>query len=808
MRSLLQDFRFGLRQWRRAPGFALVAIVTLALGIGANVTIFSATSALLLAQPPLHDAGRVVIVCGSNTRGWTTAPLTGQDWARLRGARAFSATAAATFSQSVNWLPEPGAVPHSVAARQVSASFFPTLGVTPVLGRNFPAAEAQPGGAHVALVSHAFWASQLHASPAVLGRTLLLNAGRYTIVGVLPARYFSVSFPAQIWTPLIVPPASLAPGPKAQRWLYVYGRLRPGVTLAAAQAEVQAIGDGIAKRDTAQKDWKLDAVTARQFRRRSANADTAISLLLGMVGFVLLIACANVASLLLARSEARRQEMALRAALGAGRGRVIRQLLAESVLLGAAGGALALVFGWVGIRLLQTGLTWNSFVRAMRLPIDGPVLLLTAGATVVAVVLFGMMPAWQMAHADPQAALKTAAAGAIGAGRGGLRRLLVGLEVALAVLLLVGMGLMVQATIVQFARPYGFPAQNATTLSVTLPKSAFAVPAGRALYFSQVAARVRALPGITGAGWTDNPPLDNYNSVTFSPGDRLRKTVRAFLFTTSPGYLPALGAPVLAGRNFRSTDNATAPRVALVNQTLAGHYFPAASPIGRFITVHLNSGLRNCRIVGVVGGVEDYVGQRHMHPQIYLPMAQAAGLSREMTLVVRAHPGAMPKPGALAQAIWSGAAGRSLQIGELTTFPALANANNGAPFLSQLMAVFAALALVLAAVGLYGVVAYWTSRRTREFALRLALGASRGQIGGLVARDTLRASAIGLAAGVVLAVAFLPRLLTAMFGYMEVTVVPIAAAVAVLIAIVAAIAALAPARRAMRADPAAALRYE
>lgn len=531
-----------------------------------------------------------------------------------------------------------------------------------------------------------------------------------------------------------------------------------------------------------------------------------MSLLLGMVGFVLLIACANVASLLLARSEARRQEMALRAALGAGRGRVIRQLLAESVLLGAAGGALALVFGWVGIHLLQTGLNWNSFVRAMRLPIDGPVLLLTAGATLVAVVLFGLMPAWQMAHADPRAALKTAAAGAIGAGRGGLRRLLVGLEVALAALLLVGMGLMVHATIAQFARPYGFPAQNATTLSVTLPKSAFAVPAGRAPYFSQVAARVRALPGITGAGWTSNPPLDNFTSVTFSPGDRLNKTVRAFLFTTSPGYLPALGAPVLAGRNFRSADNATAPRVALVNQTLAQHYFPAASPIGQFITVHLDSGPRTCRIVGVVGNVEDYVGQRHVHPQIYLPMAQAAGLSREMTLVVRAHPGAMPQPGALAQAIWSGAAGRSLQIGELTTFPALAN--NGDFFLCQLMAVFAVLALVLAAVGLYGVVAYWTSRRTREFALRLALGASRGQIGGLVARDTLRASAIGLAAGVILAVAFLPRLLTAMFGYMEFTVVPIAAAVAVLIAIVAAIAALAPARRAMRADPAAALRYD
>lgn len=221
MRTLLRDFRFGLRQWRRAPGFALVAIVTLALGIGANVTIFSVTSALLLAQPPMHDAGRVVIVCGSNTRGWSTAPLTGQDWARLRGARAFSATAAATFPQSVNWLPEPGAVPHTVAARQVSASFFPTLGVTPVLGRNFLTAEAQPGGAHVALVSHAFWASRLHASPAVLGRTLLLNAGRYTIVGVLPAKYFSLSFPAQIWTPLIVPPTALAPGLKAQRWLYV-----------------------------------------------------------------------------------------------------------------------------------------------------------------------------------------------------------------------------------------------------------------------------------------------------------------------------------------------------------------------------------------------------------------------------------------------------------------------------------------------------------------------------------------------------------------------------------------------------------
>ncbi len=803
MRALWQDLRFGLRQWRRAPGFAAVAVLTLALGIAANVAIFSIVNSIVLAQPPIARPQQVAIISGTNQHGWTQAPITGTDFAALRGSNVFAAIAATGGSETADWVRRGAA--QRILVRRVDAEFFPLLGVRPALGRWFTAQEAEPGGARVVILSHRFWMAHFAASRAVLGQTMQLGAHRYTIIGVMPASYGAggMSFPAQAWTPLALAPAQLASGPNAWRGLYVYGRLRPGKTLAAARAAVAAVGARRAKHDASAKGWRLVALSLRQSRRQFANSDSAMWFFMGTVAFVLLIACANIAGLLLARSETRRQEMALRAALGAGRGRVARQMLAESLLLGAAGGALGLLGGAWGIQLMRLGMNWNEFVRNIPLPIDGAVLAFTAAATLVSVLVFGLLPAWQMAGADPQSVLKAASAGAISADRGRLRRILIGAEILVAVVLLAGTAFIVQQTVDIFARPYGFPAQNTETVSVTLPPPAVTLPAGRAAYFAGIAARVGRLPGVTAAGWVQIPPLVHYDSHAVRHAGK--KATRAQIYTVSPGYLPALGAPLLSGRNFRRADTAHAPPVVLVNATMVRRYFGGKNPVGQFLTVHEGPGWTRRQIVGVVGDVEDYVGQMHHHLQVYLPLAQAP--VRGMTLLVRSRPGAMPPAAALDRAIWAGTAGRTVKIGEVTGFATLAE-QGGSRFMAELVTVFGPLALALAAVGLYGVIAYLAARRTREFALRMALGARRREIARLVARETARTAFWGLALGLAVA-ALMPRLLAALFGPLyPLPVAPVLVGIAVVIAAVAAVASLAPALRATHADPIAALRYE
>lgn len=810
MRSVWQDIRFGLRQWRRAPGFATVAVLTLALGIAANVTVFSLANGIFLAQPPIAHPHRVAIITGDDHAGFWGAELTGADMLALRGAKSFAGVAAAQAPEVMNWIRRGAG--KAAAVRRVGANFFPVLGVQPVLGRDFTRREAALGGRRAAILSHGFWVAKYASNPNILGRQIQLGAHGYTIVGVMPASFGAgvSNMAVEIWLPLALTPADLAPTANAPRDWYLYGRLRAGVTLAAANAELATVRGPRVQARRKGSHWTFSAMPLRRFRIMSALMPGGeMWLYAAGAAFVLLIACANIAGLLLARGEARRQEMAVRAALGAGRGRVTRQLLAENLMLGLAGGALGLLGSAWGLPLLRLALParWGA---AAAMPMDGTALGFTAGATLFAVLLFGLGPAWLMARADPQAHLQSGAAGGVGVVRARLRRILTAVQIALAVVLLAGAGFLVQQAVMMLSRPFGFSPRNAETVTVSLPRTKAAKAAAQVAYFAGIAAHVRALPGVLGAGWVGRPPLESGGQETGLRRDGKATVYAPIDFVVSPGYLAALGAPLLAGRDFRAGDDAKAPPVVMVNAAMVRHYFGGKNPVGRFVQVSWTSGWERRRVVGVVGDVEDDLGQLHSHFQIYLPMAQAmtgVQAGSRMVLLVRSHPGTMPSVAVLDGAIWAGALGRTVQVATPQSYVALAR-SGAFGVRTTLISVMGVLALLLAAVGLFGVVAYLAARRTREFAVRSSLGAQRSDIGRLVAGETARTVGWGMAAGMA-AAWFVPRLLGAVFyQFLPASPVPVLAGVGIAVVAVAALASLAPALRATRADPLEALRYE
>jgi putative ABC transport system permease protein len=802
-----QDIRLALRGLRTHPGVSLIILLVLALGIGANTAVFSVVDALALR--PL-DYPRPEQLVGLQN-GMMFA-----DYADVRAqSRSFQGLAAHRLDRMA--LHRDTGEPETINVIQGTAALFEVLAVPPALGRTFRAGEDQPGQAPVAVLSHGSWQRWFDGDPDVVGRKLRLDGGSYTVVGVMPPRFqFPLDEdPGDIWIPFLQWNNAMM---QSRQWrgfqvFRVVGRLAPGVAVGQAQAEL----DGIAAR-LAQLYPKGNAgkgqVLLRPYDEMVKRGRPALLLLLGAVAFVLIIACANVANLLLVRATARRREIAVRAALGAGRGRIVRQLLTESLVLALLGGGLGLLVAWWGVQALGA-LIPDDVPRPHQFTFDGRVLLYTTLAAVATAVLVGLAPALEASRTGLTGALRAGERGTTALGRGGVRSALLIAEVALALVLLVGAGLLVRSFARLAAVDPGFTSQGLLVARIKAPNNR-----DRGAFYRDLLDGLQSLPGAQNAAIAGQVPFSRwFGAWTFTLSDRTAPPVEAPWWTTarnvSWSYADTLKIPLKQGRLFNRTDDQPGPpRIAIINESFARRYWPGGSPLGHHIRAYDSYDLE---IVGVVSntlGTCGYSGcggpgagrlERSTEPELMMPMA---GNGSIWYLALRAGPGISPASLAtpLRQLI------RKLEptvaLSEVRTMDAAIDESLGHRRMTMLLlAVFAGLALVLAALGIYGVMSYSVGQRTREIGVRMALGAQAGEVRRMVVGQGLRLCLIGLGLGLLASVALTRVMASQLYGISPTDPATLAVLSAGLL-VVAALAALLPARQATRVDPMVALRAD
>jgi putative ABC transport system permease protein len=809
MGTLIQDLRYGLRGLRQNLAFTLVAVCSLALGIGANTAIFSLFNAVLLRPLPFREPERLAMVWEETPSIGATrdevAPANFVDWRAQN--RSFDEMAALSW-KSFNVTGD--GEPERVSGYSVTANLFQMIGARPAIGRAFLPEENRDGAPKVVMLSHGLWQRRYGGDPAVLGRGVLLDGERYTVVGVMPAGFQFLQSYIGMWVPL-----TLAPEETTQRsanYLTVVGRLKEGVTAEQAQSDIGAIAERIAKQyPDSSEGLRSSVVPLRE--QLSGKARRPLVVLLAAVGFVLLIACANVANLLLARAARRRREFAVRTALGASRGRVVRQLLTESVLLSALGGAAGLLLAAWGFEFLKK-LVPDTLTLTTSLGLSKTVFGYAAGVSVLTSVVFGLAPALQASRADVNEVLKQG--GRTGAGGGGrLRGALVITEVALALVLLVGAGLMMQ-TVSRLRGQYSMlrPEQLLTARTV-LPGNKYGEHARRAAFYDEVLARVRRLPGVVSAGYTTSVPLQwkgGANGFEMEGETPPGVTPNAIHRQVSAGYLETLGVPLREGRLIEERDDERAQFVLVVNETMARKFWPGQSAVGK----RVRFGPAGARpetlpwrtVVGVVADVRQIGMDAPAKAEMYLPHRQVKTFAffRPRDLVVRAAGDPLALVPALTREVravdpdqpLSNVATMEQQLGDET-------GSRGTGML--LLSAFAGLALLLAAVGIYGVLAYFVAQHVPEIGVRLALGARPRDILALVLKKGMGLALGGVAAGLAGSFA-LTRLMSGLLYGVTATDPVTFAGVALLLAGVALVACLVPARRATKVDPMIALRYE
>ena len=817
MGALVQDLRFAIRMLLKAPSFTVVAVLTLALGIAANTSIFSLVSGVLMRKPPVSDPDRVMmIVSTTRDKGWDANlqnPSSALDFVTWRdGNHVFENMAAIDPWKIFNLTGEGD--PEHVAGMRVSANYFDLLGISAALGRTFVPIEDQTGREQVVILSHELWKNRYQSDPKVFGKALKLDDQEYTIVGVMPETFKLWVFPARVWIPLVFSNDQLGPKGRQSRPFYVFGRLKPGVTQQEAQAEatilVRHLEPDSAK---AEKDWEAMVISLQEFQIQYARVRAALLLLMGTVGFVLLIVCANVAGLLLARAAARQHEMAVRAALGASRVRLIRQLLSEGFLIALLGGLVGGLFAWWGIKLLHVSLDFNDVVRTMEFGIDPPVLIFTLAVSLLTVVVFGLIPAFQASKPDCHENLKEGGrTGSSGKSASRVWRLLVIGQVASALVLLTGAGLMIGAFLQEVSVDPGFNPQQLQVASLSLPSSRYPNPSKQSAFFQQVLNLIQNLPGIRAVALTGSLPLAaEAGNVPFSlegqPPALPAKRPQARYYTVSSEYFRTMEIPLVEGRTFSDFDNAGAPPVVVVNRAFVQRFFPKGSALGHHIGIDTGSPgpVAWSEIVGVAGNVKDWVGQPGHDPQIYTSYLQSASVSAKLVVRSTLEPAVLAP--ALRQVVH--AVDKDQPLDNVMTMAKIIDDRGeaGDRLMGQLLGIFAGLALVLAVVGIYGIVAYNVTQRIHELGIRMALGAEQRDLLKLVLGEGSRLCAIGLIFGLGASL-LLPRLLASTFTEFYVQVTPVFLIVFVVVVIGSVLGTYVPARRASKVDPMVALRYE
>ncbi len=807
MATLLQDLRYALRMLVKSPGFAAVAILTLALGIGANTAIFSVLDAVVLRPLPFASPQQLVHLTGKFALG-DTAGISPPDYVDYRAAnRTFEQLAVLNYETSISNLSGHGK-PEQVSSSLASWNLFDALGVKPLLGRSFLPADEQTSQSQVAILGNGLWRSHFGSDPSIIGKQIVLDDQTLTVVGVLASDPAILS-KAQVWMPL----SFLSPYGKVRlaHFLVGVGKLKPGVTLEQAQADLDDDAQVIdAKFPETNKGWGLKVRSLADVLIGS-DVQGQLRLISIAVGLLLLIACANVANLLLSRGEGRQRELAIRKALGASRRRIIQQMLTESMMLACGGGVVGLLIAAWGVAALRA-VGPADLPRLNEIHVNGAVLAFTAGISILTVILFGLAPALRSSQVHFADALKQAGRGVVRSRKTLGNSLVIG-QIAISLGLLVGGGLLLQSFWRLIHVNPGFQPLNVLAAKLALPSHTYDTPAKIAAFLQQFEERASGLPGVQAVGAVSELPLANemgdeifhiegrvYGASQFEDAENSKVT---------PGYFQAMRIPLLAGRLLSWRDNANAPLVAVVDQAFAKHYFPKENPIGKRILFAARNGgslafTQATTIVGLVGNVTHDSLNAPPRPEVYAPIGQTN--ADEMEIVVRTAANPVGTASALQDVL------ASLDKGEALSNPrtmqsVIASSVSEPRFSALLVGIFAVLALGLAAVGLYGVIAYSVSQRTNEIGIRMALGATPPHILRMVLGGGMKLALIGSAVGVVLALS-LGRYLQSLLFDVRATDALTLVGVCVLLLGVTLAACYIPARRAMRVDPMVALRYE
>jgi len=810
MNGLTQDFRYALRQLRKNPGFTLVAAVTLALAVGANTAIFSVVNTVLLSSAPYPQADRLMMIWERNrTRDEQPFSISPGDFTSWKQENDVFQDIAPSYDNALT-LTGSGE-PRLVLGYAVTPNYFHILGVAPKMGRTFTDAEAQ-SGSHLAVLSEKFWRAVLHGDPEILGKSITLDSKPYSVVGIMPPE-FNYPPKTEVWMAMSLTPAATTD--YDHRFVHVLGRLKPGVSVAQAQTRMDALERRIAALHPATEAGNETLVEPLP-RQLTGDIRTPLLALLGAVGFVLLIACVNIASLLLARAAGRRVEVSVRAAIGASRLRLVRQFLIESLLLAIPGGVfgvlLALWWTHFLVAIFPNNVANLSIPQVEAIPVNAPVLWFALGITVLAALLFGVLPAFQSAGASASEALKeTGRVLGLGARSMRSRQVLTTAEVALSLVLLAGAGLMVDSFHHVYNEDLGFRADHVLGLEVVLPPNRYPYdqPQKQTEFVNNVIDRVKRLPGVESASATNYLPLTGFWGTTDFliegrpvPNSANRPTADNRI--ASSGYFSTMGISLLKGRDFTSADRAGSEPVAIINSTLAHHYFGNEDPLNKVLTLAEFDPSKKWRIVGVVSDIKAFGPEQATHADLYRPLAQVPYFLLGFVVRTSGDPAALLKPAQ--RAIWD--VDKDQPVFDAFPMTLLTAQSLTLRRTSTIMLTgFAALALILAAVGLYGVIAYSVSQRSHEIGIRIALGAKHWDVLRLTLEGGMRLVLIGELVGLV-ATLLLMRLFSSLLVGVSASDPGMLALALVTLTAVALLASYIPARRAAKVDPMVALRYE
>jgi len=806
MESFVQDVRYGFRMLVKSPAFTTIAVLTLALGIGTNTAMFSVINSVLLRSLPFRDSSRVMVVWKTMSNGAPNAFAT-PAFLEIRQQGDLLAHLGAFSNISYNLAGRD--VPERIAGGKVNFDLFPVLGVQPILGRTFAAEEDHPGAGHAVILSHALWETRFGSAHSILGSAVTLDGAPYTVVGVMPAGFHVLSDKELFWVPLQLETANAQASARNVHWLFGFTRLAPGTSQKQAQTVLDAVAARLKAQDpTGEGGFGATLQPVGDFV--NGNVKPALLLLMGSVGFVLLIACSNVANLLLARGTIRRREISIRTALGAARMRVIRQLLTESVLLSLLGGVLGLGLAWFAVKAL-VAVHPSSIPSVNTIAIDATVLAYTALLCGIVGILFGVAPALEGSRVNVGEALKEGARGSSG-GFGKHRVILVVTETALASILLIGAGLSLKSLWRAESVDPGFNPAGELTFRVAAPSQfkGEQIP----LFYQQVLEHVRALPGVQSAVLARNLPMSGTDpsmpiAIEGTPPPPSQVPVVTRFRAIGPDYFSGLQTSLLGGREFNEHDTTAAPKVAIVSESLAKLYWPRENVLGKRLKPELTGG-EWCTVVGVAADVRHWAADVDVEPTAYYPYTQVPAaflplLEGSMTIAVRSG-----NAGGLLSSIRSAVADvdKTVPIYDVKSMEEMvADSGSLRRFGMWLIGAFAALALTLAGLGIYGVMAYSVSQRTREIGIRIALGAQGWNVLRLIMEQGAKLALAGVVVGVVGAIALTRVMASLLFGVSATDlgtffVVPLIVLVLILVGC------YIPARRATKLDPVVALREE